>query len=105
MGNASFQNATTSDVEATSQLTENSSLLNDELKVGWYGSRWWGRRGGRRLVGHENASFQNATALDVEAISQLTENSSLVNDELKVGWYGSRWWGCHGGRRLMGENV
>merc|ERR1719324_718775 len=102
--NASIENSTTSDVEATNQLIQNSSLVNAELKVArWgdrWGRRWWG--GGRRLVGQENASIENSTTADVEATSQLIQNSSLMNAELKVArWgdrWGRRWWG--GGRRL-----
>merc|ERR1712048_50140 len=69
-----------------------------------WGSRWWG--GGRRLVGHENASIENPTTVDFAATNQLIQNSSVVNAELKVArqWgdrWGRRWWG--GGRRLVGD--
>merc|ERR1711971_798729 len=83
--NASIDNSTTFEVEATNQPIQNSSLMNVELKVArqWgdrWGRRWWG--GGRRLVGHENASIDNSTTLEVEATNQPIQNSSLMDVEL-----------------------
>merc|ERR1712151_1040180 len=107
--NASIKNSTTFDLAATNQLTQNSSVVNSELKVApqWgdrWGRRWWG--GGRRLVGDVNASTENSTALSLAATNQLIQNSSVTNAELKVArqWgdrWGRRWWG--GGRRLVGD--
>merc|ERR1712151_327148 len=107
--NASIENFTTFDVEATNQLIQNSTVMSTELKVArqWgdrWGRRWWS--GGRRLVGDENASTKNSTTFDFAATNQLIQNSSVVNAELKVArqWgdrLGRRWWG--GGRRLVGD--
>merc|ERR1712227_1166389 len=107
--NASTENSKTFDFVATNQLIQNSSAMNAELKVSrqWgdrWGRRWWG--GGRRLVGHENASTENSSTFDSVATNQLIHNSSVMNAELKVArqWgdrWGRRWWG--GGRRLVGH--
>merc|ERR1711879_1078668 len=84
----------------------NSSLMDTELKVGWYGSEWWyRRRRGRRLVEHDNASSLNATTVDPETTHLVIQNSSLMNTELKVGWYGSEWWyRRRRGRRLIEQD-
>merc|ERR1711879_866699 len=82
--NASTDYSTTFDSAATGQLIQNSSVMNAELNVArrWgdrWGRRWWG--GGRRLVGHENASIENPTAFDFEATSQVIQNSTVMNAE------------------------
>merc|ERR1712187_973728 len=67
--NASSENSTTLDVEATKQV--NSSLT---LTAARWKTLWW--NGGRRLVGPENAASENSTTLDVEAMNR-SESDAL----------------------------